>query len=152
MLLVGIACVALVLLTTAVHFEVLHALSVWLPAVHIRPRAKLLLAILVAFAAHAMEILLYALAIQILVVDLHVGSLGDGAHYTFSSALYFSAETYTSLGYGDVLPGGDLRLLAGVEALNGLLLIGWSASFIYIEMERYWNDVRPGGHGGGRRG
>ncbi|MHB2205292.1 hypothetical protein [Methylobacterium sp. CM6257] len=29
------------------------------------------------------------------------------------------------------------RLLAGVEALNGLLLIGWSASFTYLAMERY---------------
>lgn len=54
--------------------------------------------------------------------------------------LYFSAETYTSLGYGDVVPGGALRLLAGMEALNGLLLIGWSASFIYIAMERFWGD------------
>ena len=27
------------------------------------------------------------------------------------------------------------------RALNGLLLIGWSASFTYISMERFW---RPG--------
>ena len=29
-------------------------------------------------------------------------------------------------------------MIAGVEALNGLLLIGWSASFTYLAMERYW--------------
>ena len=30
------------------------------------------------------------------------------------------------------------KLPVGVEALNGLLLIGWSASYAYIAMERYW--------------
>jgi hypothetical protein len=28
--------------------------------------------------------------------------------------------------------------------LNGLLLIGWSASYAYIAMERFWTDVNPG--------
>ena len=40
---------------------------------------------------------------------------------------------------GDLTPSGPMRLLAGVEALNGLLLIGWSASYIYISMERFWS-------------
>ncbi|MFT5782459.1 MAG: hypothetical protein ACI9EB_001852 [Pseudomonas sp.] len=31
-----------------------------------------------------------------------------------------------------------MRLIAGVEALNGLLLIGWTASSTYIAMERFW--------------
>ena len=34
-----------------------------------------------------------------------------------------------------------LRLLAGLEALNGMLLIGWTASFTFLSMERFW------GHG-----
>lgn len=69
------------------------------------------------------------------------GTLGDAGRFSLSQCLYFSAETYSSLGYGDVVPGGDLRLLAGVEVLNGLLLIGWSASYTYIAMERFWNDA-----------
>jgi hypothetical protein len=36
---------------------------------------------------------------------------------------------YSSLGYGDHGPVGHAHLLTGVETLNGLLLIGWSASF-----------------------
>jgi len=52
--------------------------------------------------------------------------------------MYFSAETYTSLGFGDMTPIGPIRLIAAVEALNGLLLIGWSASFTYISMEKFW--------------
>jgi hypothetical protein len=51
------------------------------------------------------------------------------------------------LGYGDVVPHGPLRLLAGVEALTGLLMIGWSASFTYVSMARFWTpeDCDPAG-------
>ena len=33
----------------------------------------------------------------------------------------------------------DLRFLSGLEALAGLVLITWTASFLYYEMQRYWN-------------
>jgi len=59
--------------------------------------------------------------------------------FSIGICMYFSAETYTSLGFGDITPVGPIRLLAGIEALNGLLLIGWSASFTYIAMERFWD-------------
>ena len=57
-----------------------------------------------------------------------------------SDILYFSLTTYTSLGYGDIVPLGPSRLLAGVEALVGLVLIAWTASFTYFEMRRYWPE------------
>ncbi len=44
---------------------------------------------------------------------------------------YFSAASYTSLGYGDLYPTGPLRLFAGVEALIGLTLIGWTVAFTF---------------------
>lgn len=53
----------------------------------------------------------------------------------------FSAETYTTIGLGDIYPLGPLRLITGIEALNGLLLIGWSASFTYLAMQKFW-DIR----------
>ena len=93
-----------------------------------------------AFLAHALEILLYAAAFYVMVDAMHLGRIGDAAQFSFNVALYFSAETYTSLGYGDVAPTGPLRLLAGIEALNGLLLIGWSASYTYLAMERFWRE------------
>jgi hypothetical protein len=71
-----------------------------------------------------------------------IGSLAGAGGPTLTNCLYFSAETYTSLGFGDIVPSGPLRLLAGVETLNGLLLIGWSASFTYLSMERFW-DASP---------
>lgn len=139
MLLVALVCLGLLVLTTVIHYEVLRGLSDALPRLAIPPRAKLIVVILAAFLAHGIEIFLYAAAIWALVRFPAIGTLGDSARFGFDISLYFSAETFTSLGYGDVVPGGDLRLLAGAEALNGLLLIGWSASYAYIAMERFWN-------------
>lgn len=90
------------------------------------------------FLAPLMEVLLYAAAYALSERALALGNFGgqvvDGPlHY-----LYFSIISYTSLGLGDIYPGGHLRILTGVEALNGLLLIAWSASFIYLAMGRSW--------------
>jgi hypothetical protein len=134
-------CVMLLVVTTVIHYEVLRLLTLGLPALRMRARAKLIIVIFGAFIAHAVEIVLYAIAFYLLVRYLSAGMLGDPGHLSFSLCIYFSGETYTSLGYGDIVPRGALRLLAGMEALNGLLLIGWTASYTYIAMERFWIDA-----------
>ncbi len=138
MLLVIVVCLGLLVATTLIHYEVLRGLSIVLPLVRIQPRAKLILVIITAFLAHVVEILLYAVALYSLIHQPGLGSLQEAESFSMATSLYFSAETYTSLGYGDVVPTGAVRLLAGAEALNGLLLIGWSASYAYIAMERFW--------------
>ena len=55
--------------------------------------------------------------------------------------VYFSFTTFTTLGFGDIEPIGDLRYLTGLEALTGLVLITWTASFLYLEMQRYWEST-----------
>jgi hypothetical protein len=140
MLTVAALSVALVALTTLLHYEVLRGLNLSLPRLAMPARARLIVVIFGTFLAHSAEILLYALAIWLVTRHPGLGSLGGRARLTPWVALYFSAETFSSLGYGDVVPDGVLRLLAGVEALNGLLLIGWSASYTYLAMERFWND------------
>ena len=138
MLIAAFACLTLIALTTLVHYEVLGGLNTWLPMLRIPRRSKLLVVLFSAVAAHAVEMLLYGLALYGLVQWLAVGTLAGGAGFSMVSCLYFSAETYTSLGFGDLTPVGPIRLLAGAEALNGLLLIGWTASYTYIAMERFW--------------
>lgn len=138
-------CAALLISTTIIHYEVLRGLTATLPALRIPPRTKLIAVIFTTFLAHALEILLYAATVYVLVRFEGLGRLAEASKFSFHTCFYFSAETYTSLGYGDVVPGGDLRLLAGVEALNGLLLIGWSASYTYIAMERFWNESGTAG-------
>jgi len=58
-----------------------------------------------------------------------------------AAALYFSAVTYTTTGYGDlVLPQG-WRLLGGVHALTGILMCGWSTGFFFAIVNRVY-EVR----------
>lgn len=144
---IAIATLLLIALTTVIHYEVLGTLSARLPGLRMAPQAKLLVVMFGAFVAHAVEMAVYGLALYGLISLLDVGTLRGAAGFSLINCLYFSAETYTSLGFGDLTPTGPVRLLAGAEALNGLLLIGWSASYAHIAMERFWNgatdDDRP---------
>ena len=57
---------------------------------------------------------------------------------TFSSYLYYSATSYSSLGVGDVYARGSLRLISSFEVINGLTLIAWSATFTYFAVQKMW--------------
>ena len=48
----------------------------------------------------------------------------------FETALYFSTVTFSTIGYGDVVPAHGWRLLCALEGMNGFLLIGWSTAYL----------------------
>jgi hypothetical protein len=62
-----------------------------------------------------------------------------GAMAGMQSALYFSAVTYTTTGYGDLVLPPEWRLLGGVEALTGILMCGWSTGFFFAVASRLYN-------------
>ena len=69
--------------------------------------------------------------------------LGETAgHGYFLDCVYLSFVTFTTVGYGDFVAQGYMRYLTGVEALTGLILITWSASFLFFEMQKYWTDAK----------
>ena len=51
---------------------------------------------------------------------------------SFEKAFYFSMVTFTTLGYGEITIESSNRILAGLEAVNGIMLIGWSTAFIFL--------------------
>ena len=59
-----------------------------------------------------------------------------GAIEDMQSALYFSAVTYTTTGYGDIVLPDEWRLVGGVEALTGILMCGWSTAFFFAIVNR----------------
>ena len=99
-------CLALLAFTTLIHYEVLGALSSVLPGLGIPARSKLLVVISTAFLTHAAEIALYGMALFILIHSFAVGDLSGPGGSSLINCLYFSAETYSSLGFGDVAPLG----------------------------------------------
>jgi hypothetical protein len=54
----------------------------------------------------------------------------------FETALYFSLKSYTTVGYGDVLPAREWRLVGPIEAAVGVLMLGLSTSFIVATLQR----------------
>jgi hypothetical protein len=56
------------------------------------------------------------------------------------SSLYFSAVTYTTTGYGDLVLPKDWRLVGGVEALTGILMCGWSTGFFVAIVSRLYES------------
>jgi hypothetical protein len=54
------------------------------------------------------------------------------------AAFYFSAVTYTTTGYGDLVLPQPWRLIGGVEALTGILLCGWSTGFFFAVVSRMY--------------
>ena len=61
------------------------------------------------------------------------------------SALYFSAVTYTTTGYGDLVLSEGWRLLGAVEALTGILMCGWSTGFFFAIVNRVYEVVPEAG-------
>ncbi len=138
MLVAVVLALSLVMLTFSFHFTVLRWLSGGMAGIAMSPSVRILIIVLTALSAHIVEIGLYAAAYALGDGVLGLGRFG-GAHSAVPlDYLYFSIVSYTSLGLGDVFPNGHLRFITGIEALNGLLLIAWSGSFIYIAMGRLW--------------
>jgi hypothetical protein len=135
----------LVVATIALHYEALRQLSDLVPKLRIAPRMRILVVIAGVFAAHVVEVGLYAGAFAAL-TGFGAGALAGAIEGNFADYFYLSLTGYTTLGVGDVYPVGPLRLVFAVESLNGLVLIGWSASFTYLAMERFW-----GSHGKRKR-
>ncbi len=128
-----------VVLCVAIHYEFLHQLSCLLPYTRIQCRLRIILGVLVALIAHTIEISIFGLAYFFMHRADQWGRLEGNFDGSLEVCIYYSFTTYTTLGFGDIEPFGDLRFLTGVESLTGLVLITWTASFLYIQMSKYWD-------------
>ena len=123
-----------------IHYEVLKWLSRLMPHLFVKHRTRIVFGVFGALAAHTLEIWLFALGYYLMInVGGHGQLLGNFSN-TLLDCVYFSFTTYTTLGFGDIEPLGHIRFLVGLEALTGLVLITWTASFLFIEMSQNWEE------------
>ncbi|MFT6790914.1 MAG: hypothetical protein ACJA04_000113 [Cellvibrionaceae bacterium] len=130
----------LIIIIVLIHYETLRQLSIVIPRLSILPRLRILVGIIGALCGHVAEIWVFGLAYYWISDVGELGSLQGNWDGTLLDSVYFSFSCYTSLGFGDIEPIGHLRFLAGLEALVGLVLISWTASFLFLEMTRYWRE------------
>jgi voltage-gated potassium channel Kch len=90
---------------------------------------------IVVLILHTLEIIIWALAYQSLVPASELAS--------FEEAVYFSFVTFTTLGYGDITLTEGFRLLSGIEAMNGIILVGWSTAMIFAVVQHIWRNSGP---------
>ena len=131
---------AVVALAVIIHYEFLFQLSSRLPKLQMPHRFRVVLGVFGAMVAHAVEIWLFAFCYYFMHHAEGWGHLEGNFNGSLMDCSYFSFTTFTTLGFGDISPIGDLRHLTGIESLTGLVLITWTASFLYYEMQRDWGE------------
>ncbi len=138
MLIAAFVSIIMIIITVSIHYTILRAVSFFLTT-YCRPKESMVfLAICGVFLAHLLEISAYAGAFYWLSQVTDAGNLVGAIQGDFMSYFYYSIVMYTSLGIGDVFPVDHLRIISGIETLNGLVLIGWSTSFTFLIMRSFW--------------
>lgn len=145
----SVVSLGLILFCTAMFYEILAHVWLVLPRLEAHPRLQILLTVFSAFVGHTVAVWAFALTYFVMDNGFAFGGLkGDTTNHILDYA-YFSVVSYSSLGLGDVAPTGGLRLLVGVEAIMGLILIGWTVTFTYLVTEKYLAHKRRR-HGGNK--
>jgi hypothetical protein len=135
----GLLSIIVIMLTVLFHYEALRLFTRFLEFPGRQPRIRILYLVFGLFVLHTLEIMIFAGAYQGLYA-MGLGELRGLENQQFFAYFYYSAVVYTTLGFGDIIPLGPTKILTGFEALIGLGFITWSASFTFLEMQRYWRD------------
>jgi hypothetical protein len=80
--------------------------------------------------AHTLEVVVWTLTYGIV----EVATPG-------SDLLYFAFVNYTTLGYGDITPVSEWRLIGPLTAMNGVLLFGWSAAILFEVLRKTLDHI-----------
>ena len=121
-----------------VHYEGLRLLSDHLPKLKHHHRRRIILLILSLLFLHSIEIWIFGFSYYGLLQYDQFGDLLGQPAERLVDIVYYSAAVYTTVGFGDIHPVGPIRTMTGMEAVTGLTLITWSASYTFLEMLETW--------------
>ena len=146
-LIASLISLVLIIVCVVIFYEILAHVWVSLPKLEGRPRTQILVTVLSAFLGHTIVVWIFGVTFYLLEHHFKFGALTGKFEKELINYVYFSGVTYTSLGLGDIYPQNELRLLIAVEALTGLILIGWTVTFTYLVTEKYLAHKRERRHG-----
>jgi hypothetical protein len=130
-----------VAISVLIHYEVLYRLTIYIPRMKMTHRYRIVFGVFGSLIAHAIEIWIFAISYYLMNKTAGWGSLEGKFDGGLMDCGYFSFTVFTTLGTGDIQPKGDLKYLTGIESLTGLVLITWTASFLFYEMQRHWRTI-----------
>ena len=133
--------VGLVLACVLLHYETMSILTGWLTRLGGMRRRRMLVLMFVLLSAHVLEIWIFGAGLFGLAQIHGTGWVAGHGPHGLPDYVYFSAVVYSTLGLGDLVPVGAIRFLVGTEALAGFALLTWSASFTFLEMQRFWKTA-----------
>ncbi len=145
-LITTLVTLGVVITSVLFHYEGLRLLSRWVTLDLLPARVRIVSLIFGQLILHFLEVALFAMANHALsqrpgygtFMQIGAANCMEPGFMTAVDHLYYSVTVYTTLGFGDIVAEGPVRILAGVEALVGLVLITWSASFTFLKMQIYW--------------
>lgn len=129
-----------VAMTVGLHYEGLNWLARRLTRHERKRRRRVLHAVIGALMLHIAEIWVFGVAYWMCLALPGSGGVLGAPENSLLDTVYLSAMTFSTVGFGDVAPHGAVRFIAGTEAVLGLFLIAWSATFTYYEMAQNWRD------------
>lgn len=135
---VVLATALAVVIAVLIHYESLMVISKFIDRSSLPHRQKILSMAFGLLTTHTLEIWVFAAIGWLLSESAGIGSLEGYDTFNFLDYVFFSAVTYTTVGYGDIYALGAVRFLYGTLALTGFVLITWSASFTFLEMQKHW--------------
>lgn len=137
--LTGVITAMVIVVCVLLHYEGLRLLTDRLPMPHIHKRRRMILLILSLLVLHSVQIWIFGIAYFGLLEFDGFGELRADSPVRFLDCIYYSATVYTTVGFGDIVPVGPIRTMVGTEAVTGLTMITWSASYTFVEMLKTWN-------------
>ncbi|MDH5479205.1 MAG: potassium channel family protein [Nitrosomonas sp.] len=126
-----------VAICVVLHYEALRFMS-QVVGEHVHRRIGVLVVMLGLLTAHVAEIIVFAIGYMVMQHGAGLGQITGMDNGDLIDYIYYSSVVYTTVGFGDLLPVGGIRMLSAAEGLVGLAMITWSASFTFLAMKHFW--------------
>ncbi|HVO61760.1 MAG TPA: potassium channel family protein [Terriglobales bacterium] len=127
------AGVVFVLLTLCLQCVGVAALVTWLRKILTREVHNLRMSYA---AALVMQAAIAIIILQGLAILLWAGCYRWLCFSSWQSAFYYSASSYSTVGYGDLVIPAQWRLLGPLESITGVLMCGISVSLLFTLVSR----------------